>query len=187
MAYLTDAQLSEIGFASLGRNVKISDKASLYNVDQIEIGSFSRIDDFCVLSGRIAIGRNVHVTPQSLVSGGRAGAILADFTTLAYGVKVIAQSDDYSGATMTNSTVPTKYKMEVEAPVTIGRQAILGAGAIVLPGVRIGEGCSVGAGSVVLSSVPAWTIVAGVPAKFIKNREQGLLVHERAYLTQSRA
>lgn len=187
MAYLNAAQLSEMGFASLGRNVKISDKASIYNADQITIGDFSRIDDFCVLSGRIAIGRNVHVTPQTLVSGGRAGATLADFTTLAYGVKVIAQSDDYSGATMTNSTVPPKYKVEVEAPVTIGRHSILGAGAIVLPGVSIGEGCSVGAGSVVLSSVPPWTIVAGVPAKFIKNREQGLLMHERAYLTQDKA
>lgn len=187
MAYLDVAQLSELGFASLGRNVKISDKASIYNADQITIGDFSRIDDFCVLSGRIVIGRNVHVTPQTVVSGGRAGATLADFTTLAYGVKVIAQSDDYSGATMTNSTVPQKFKLEVEAPVTIGRHSILGAGAIVLPGVSIGEGCSVGAGSVVLSSVPAWTIVAGVPAKFIKSRDQGLLIHERAYLTQDKA
>lgn len=184
MAYLNAAQLSEMGFASLGRDVKISDKASVYNADQIEIGDFSRIDDFCVLSGRVTIGRNVHIAPQSLVSGGRAGAALEDFTGLAYGAKVIAQSDDYSGATLTNPTVPLAFKREIEAPVTIGRHSILGAGAIVLPGVSLGEGCSVGAGSVVISSVPAWTIVAGVPAKFIKSRDKGLLTHEQSYLAQ---
>lgn len=184
MAYLNAAQLSEMGFASLGRDVKISDKASVYNADQIEIGDFSRIDDFCVLSGRVTIGRNVHIAAQSLVSGGRAGAALEDFTGLAYGAKVIAQSDDYSGATLTNPTVPLAFKREIEAPVTIGRHSILGAGAIVLPGVSLGEGCSVGAGAVVISSVSAWTIVAGVPAKFIKNRDKGLLTHEQSYLAQ---
>lgn len=185
MAYLTAAQLSEMGFASLGRGVKISDKASIYDADQIEIGDFSRIDDFCVLSGQISIGRNVHIAALSLVSGGRAGVALEDFTGLAYGAKVIAQSDDYSGATLTNPTVPAALKREIQAPVTLGRHTILGAGAIVLPGVIMGEGCSVGAGSVVRESVPAWSMMAGVPAKFIKRREQGLLVHEQAYLSQN--
>lgn len=184
MGYLNAAQLRDMGFASLGRNVKISDRASIYNADQIEIGDLSRIDDFCVLSGRIIIGRNVYMGVHSVVSGGRPGAVLEDFTCLAYGAKVIAQSDDYSGATMTNPTVPFEYKHEIEAPVTLGRHTILGAGAIVLPGVAIGEGCSVGAGSVVLASVPSWSIMAGVPAKFIKSREQGLLKHEQAYLSQ---
>lgn len=185
MAYLNEVQLSEMGFASLGHDVKISDKSSIYNAEQMEIGDFSRIDDFCVLSGRIIIGRNVHIAAQSLVSGGRAGAALEDFTGLAYGAKVIAQSDDYSGATLTNPTVPLAFKREIEAPVTLGRHTILGAGAIVLPGVILGEGCSVGAGSVVRESVLAWSIVAGVPAKFIKSREQGLLIHEQAYLSQN--
>jgi len=185
MAFLTAKQLQEMGFASLGRNVKISDKASIYNAEQMEIGDLSRIDDYCVLSGRINIGRNVHIAAQSLISGGRAGVVLEDFTGLAYGAKVIAQSDDYSGTTMTNPTVPLALKQEIEASVTLGRHTILGAGAIVLPGVVIGEGCAVGAGSVVLKNTPAWSILAGVPAKFVRHREQGLLAYEQTYLNQN--
>ena len=50
MAYLTEQQLLNMGFKSLGQNVKISDKAAIYNCDQIQIGDHSRIDDFCVVS-----------------------------------------------------------------------------------------------------------------------------------------
>ena len=50
MAYYTEEQLNQLGFKYIGENVKISDKASIYNHDQIEIGDNSRIDDFCVIS-----------------------------------------------------------------------------------------------------------------------------------------
>jgi len=55
MAYYTEEQLQNLGFKYIGKNVKISDKASIYNCDQIEIGDNSRIDDFCVVSGKIKI------------------------------------------------------------------------------------------------------------------------------------
>ncbi|MBK2297214.1 acyltransferase, partial [Francisella philomiragia] len=68
MAYYTEEQLGKLGFKYVGKNVKISDKASIYNHDQIEIGDNSRIDDFCVISGKLQIGRNVHITPQCLIA-----------------------------------------------------------------------------------------------------------------------
>ena len=52
MAYLTEQELREMRFKQLGHNVKISNKACIYNADQIEIGDNSRIDDFCVISGK---------------------------------------------------------------------------------------------------------------------------------------
>ncbi|MBT5400085.1 acyltransferase, partial [bacterium] len=109
MAYFTQDQLLQLGFKLLGKNVKISDKASIYNCNQIEIGGNSRIDDFCVISGKLKIGRNVHITPFCLIAGGTPGVIIEDFSTLAYGVKVFSQSDDYSGKTMVNSTVPKSF------------------------------------------------------------------------------
>ncbi len=54
------------------------------------------------------------------------------------------------------------------SPVTIGDKVWIGFGSIVLPGVRIGEGAVVGAGSVVTRDVPAWTVVAGNPARVIR-------------------
>jgi len=51
MSYYSDLELQSMGFKALGKNIKISTKASIYNIDQIEIGDNSRIDDFCVISG----------------------------------------------------------------------------------------------------------------------------------------
>lgn len=59
----------------------------------------------------------------------------------------------------------------VTAPITICDGVWIGARAIVLPGVTVGEGAVVGAGAVVTKDVAPWTVVAGNPAKFIKQRE----------------
>ena len=50
MSFLNDTELNELGFASLGKNVKVSRRASIYNANRISVGDCSRIDDFCVLS-----------------------------------------------------------------------------------------------------------------------------------------
>lgn len=165
VAYLLHEELLEMGFKSLGKNVKVSDKASIYDAQQVEIGDNSRIDDFSVISGKVKIGRNVHITPLCLVAGGLPGLVIDDFVALAYGVKVFTQSDDYSGKTMTNSTVPKEFKNETMLPVFIGKHSIVGAGTIILPGVRIAEGNSIGANSLVLESTEESTVYAGSPIK----------------------
>lgn len=182
MAFLTEGQLAAIGFKSLGSNVKISDKAAIYNAEKIAIGDNSRIDDFCVLSGRIIIGRNVHIAVFCNIAGGEKGVELKDFSGLAYGCHVFSQSDDYSGKTMTNPTVPSKFKNETKKKVTIHKHCIVGACSIVLPGVELAEGTSVGAQSMVTKSTLEWSIYFGSPAKKIKNRKRDLLVLEQEYL-----
>lgn len=184
MAYYSSEQLHKMGFKYLGKNIKISDKASIYNCDQIEIGDNSRIDDFCILSGKIRIGRYCHITPMCLVAGGLPGIFLDDFSTLAYGVKVFAQSDDYSGKSMTNSLIPKKYKQEIFKSIAIGRHVIVGAGATIFPGVDIAEGCSVGAMTLVNKSTQPWGIYIGNPAKRIKERKQDLLELEKKFLEE---
>ncbi len=175
MAYLTAEQLIKIQFKYLGENVKISDKASIYNADQIVIRDNSRIDDFCVISGKIIIGSYNHITPMCLLAGGTPGIYLSDFCTLSYGVKIFSQSDDYSGETMVNSLIPKKYKSEIFKEVTLGKNVIVGAGTTVLPGVNIAEGCSIGAMSLLLKNTNPWGIYAGIPAKRIKERKKDLL------------
>jgi len=64
-----------------------------------------------------------------------------------------------------------------KAPVSIGDKCWIGAKSIILKGVRIGEGAIVGAGSVVTKNVPPWTIVAGNPARVIRE----LTADERAW------
>lgn len=178
MAYLTEEELKAAGFKKLGRNVKISDKASIYDADKMEIGDNSRIDDFCVVSGNILIGKFVHIAPMCLVAGGELGVIFEDFSGLAYGVKVFTQSDDYSGATLTNPTVDKKYKNEKFSSISFGRHVIVGTNAVVFPGVHIAEGCSVGAMALVNRSTQPWGIYVGNPAKRFKDRRKDLLLLE---------
>jgi acetyltransferase-like isoleucine patch superfamily enzyme len=182
MAYYTEEQLNQLGFKYIGKNVKISDKASIYNCDQIEIGDNSRIDDFCVISGKIKIGKNVHIAPFCLVAGGELGIIFEDFSGLAYQVQIFTQSDDYSGKTMTNPTVPTQYKNELKKEVVIGKHCIVGAGSIIMPGVILTQGTSVGAMSLVRKSTEEWSIYVGNPAKKLTNRKKDLLELEKKYL-----
>ncbi len=182
MAYLTKSQIELIGFKNIGKDVKISDKASIYNPELIEIGDRSRIDDFCVISGNIRVGMNVHIAPFCLVAGGEEGIVIEDFSGLAYQVQVFSQSDDYSGKTLTNPTIPGCYKDELKKEVIIGKHSIIGTGSIVMPGVVLSEGTAVGAMSLVRKKTEPWSIYIGNPAKKIKNRSQGLLALEAMFL-----
>lgn len=182
MTFLSREQLELMGFRNIGRNVRISDRAAIYNADQIEIGDHSRIDDFCVLSGKVRIGRNVHIAVYCNVAGGSEGVTMEDFSGLAYGCQVFSQSDDYSGRTMSNPTVPSAYKQETKKAVRIGRHCLVGTNSLIFPGVDLAEGCSVGAMSMVTHSTEEWSIYCGVPAKKVKDRKKDLLALEGKYL-----
>jgi acetyltransferase-like isoleucine patch superfamily enzyme len=117
-----------------------------------------------------------------ILTNGKKGIIFKDFTTIAYGVQIFTQSDDYSGKTMTNSTIPTKYKNEYKKRVVLEKYSIVGAGSIVMQGVRLAKGTSIGAMSLVLKDTKPWGIYVGNPAKKIKNRRKDLLGVEKQYL-----
>lgn len=182
MAFLSKEQLSDMGFNSLGENVQISDKASIYNPQLLDIGDNSRIDDFCVVSGKVKIGRNVHIAVFCNVAGGEKGIVFEDFSGLAYACQVFTQSDDYSGSTLTNPTIPERFKNVYRKAISIGRHSIVGANSIVLPGVNLAEGTAVGAMSMVTKSTEAWSIYFGSPAKRIKARKQDMLSLEAEYI-----
>ena len=175
MAYLTSEQVGDLGLRSVGDNVLISDRSVIYDPARTSIGDHSRVDDFCVLAGELDIGRNVHVTVFCNLAGGRSGISIGDYSTLAYGCHIIAQSDDYSGETMTNSTVPARFKAEHSERVEIGGHVILGAGTIVLEGVRLADGTAAGARTLFLESSEPWTMYVGQPARKLRPRSKNLL------------
>ncbi|MDH5717023.1 MAG: acyltransferase [Spirochaetia bacterium] len=184
MAYYNQDELSKMGWKKLGINIKVSTKASIYNYEQIEIGDNSRIDDFCLLSGKIKIGKNVHIAPYCNLAGGEKGIILEDFVGLAYNVHIFTQSDDYSGRTLTNPTIPDKYKDEYKKSILIEKHAIIGTGSIIFPGVILAEGTSIGAMSLIKRRTRPWSIYSGNPAKFIKARSKKLLELEKKFLNE---
>lgn len=101
-SFFTKNELSELGIGAIGNNVLISKKASLYGCSEMKIGSNVRIDDFCILSGRLEIGSYVHIAAYSALYGGSDGIFLADYTNISSRVSIYSISDDYSGFSMTN-------------------------------------------------------------------------------------
>ena len=183
--FLTEEELRNYGFKRVGRNVKISRKASVYTPELIELGDNVRIDDFCAISGRIVFGNFVHITVFCLLAGGPEGIFFGDFTTLAYRCTVFTRSDDYTGLTLANSTVPEKYRFEtISLPVYIKKHAIVGANSVVFPGAHIEEGVSIGACSLVTKATEPWGIYFGVPAERKRERSKNLLVQEKELLAE---
>jgi acetyltransferase-like isoleucine patch superfamily enzyme len=182
MAYLTAKALGAMGFKALGKNVKISDKASIYDADRIKIGDNSRIDDFCVVSGRVEIGRNVHIAIFCNIAGGSEGVFIADFSGIAYGSSVFSQSDDYTGEFLTGPTVPARFKRETKKAVRIDRHCIIGAGSTIFPGITLAEGTAIGAMTLVNKPTQAWSVYFGIPARRVGTRAKKLLELEREYL-----
>lgn len=186
MAMLSRNVIEGMGFAFLGSNVQISDRASIYGADHIALASNIRIDDFCVLSaglGGICIGQHVHIAAYSSLIG--AGKItLCDFCNLSSRVSIYSSSDDYSGATMTNPTIPREYTAVRHADVFLGRHVIVGSGSVVLPGVTLKDGVAIGALSLIKEDCESFGIYAGNPCRLIKDRKRDLLALEQQFLAR---
>lgn len=184
MAQLSREAIANMGFSAVGENVMISDRASFYNCAAISMGSNVRIDDFCVLaagSGGIYLGDYVHVAVGSTLIG--SGKItMADFSGLSSRVSVYSSSDDYSGASMTNPTIPQEYTGVGHADVFLGKHVIVGSGSVILPGVTLEEGVAVGALSLVHKRCEAFGIYVGNPARRIKERKRNLLDMEQRFI-----
>lgn len=92
-------------------------------------------------------------------------AVIGDRVAFAPRVTLVLQS--FPNYSRIREIAPTKC-----ADIVIGDDAWIGTGSVILPGVSIGEGAIVGAGSVVTRDVPPWTVVAGSPARVIKNLDR---------------
>ena len=177
MAFLTRLQLEAMGFAALGSNVLISDKASIYNPGHIRIGSHVRIDDFCIISAGadgIDMGSYIHISCYASLIG-KAKITLGDYVGISSRTSVYSSSDDYSGQVLVGPMVPESMRNVDNRPVLLHDYALVGAQCVILPGVTIGEGTAVGAISLVSKSLDPWGIYVGAPLKFIKPRRKNLL------------
>lgn len=177
-------ELSELGLASFGENVLISRKASIYGAKFINIGNNVRIDDFCILSGKISIGNYVHLAAYTALYGGDKGIFIDDFVNISSRVTIYSISDDYSGETMTNPMIPNAYKKIHSEKVVIERHVLFGSCCVVLPGVVLKEGSAFGAFSLINRSSEPWSINAGIPSKKIKSRSNNLLNLEKAFIEE---
>lgn len=183
--FLNSQELASLGIKSYGKDVLIGRFAVLYNPEKLTLGDHVRIDDFTIISGNVTIGSYIHISQFCGLYGGDAGIVMEDFSGLSAKCSIYAVSDDYSGMSMTNPMIPSKYKPKaISKGVFIGKHAIIGCNSVVLPGVEIHEGTAVGSLSLVTCSLEPWSINTGIPASKKKDRCKDILELEKQFLTE---
>lgn len=156
---------------SCGQNVKIYPLAKLVNVQGIEVGDFSMIDDYCFINGGLGvkIGRYVHVAAFACIIGGGELEI-GDYAVVGYGVRLITGTDDYHGAKRMSTALPYEQRNVHRGKIVIEKDAFIGVNTVIHPNVRIGEGAIIGSNSLVLKDIEPWTINVGSPTRKIGKR-----------------
>lgn len=168
-------------FARAGQDVTIYPTARIVGPERLELGDAVIIDDFVFLAAgrRTVIGSFVHIAAFASIAGG-GECVIGDFAGLSGGVRVYTGNEDYHGGCLTNPAVPPPWRLAQRSFVHIGRHVLVGANAVVLPGVTLGEGSVVGAGSVVKTDCEPWGVYAGAPARRVGTRpSERILALER--------
>ena len=136
--------------------------------ERFEIGSGVFIGDQAVLQGRFdgrcIIGNHAWIGPQVFLDA--RDLVIEEYAGLGPGARVLGSV--HTGVPPDVPIIQTDLKIQ---PVRVGAWADIGVNAVILPGKTIGKGAIVGAGAVVTRDVKPFTIVAGVPARFLRRRE----------------
>lgn len=146
----------------LGDNVRIFSFVNLYGCT---IGDNTKIGTFVEVQKGVTIGSNVKISSHTFIC---EGVTIEDEVFVGHNVSFI--NDRYPRATAADGSLQTEADWSVVNTV-VKRGASIGTSATILCGVTIGEGAIVGAGSVVTRDVPAYAVVAGNPARFMKTLE----------------
>jgi acetyltransferase-like isoleucine patch superfamily enzyme len=156
-------------FCLIAPDVKLGNGVTIYNFVNLygcEIGDGSRIGSFVEIQKGAVVGRNCKVSSHSFIC---EGVSIADEVFIGHGVIFI--NDKYPRATTADGSLQSEADWQVVKTV-VERGASIGSGATILCGITIGEEAIVGAGAVVTQDVPAGTSVAGNPARaLVRQRE----------------
>ncbi len=143
----------------LGKNVKIFGFVNLYGC---EIGDNTKIGTFVEVQKNAKIGKNCKISTHTFIC---EGVTIEDNVFIGHNVTFI--NDKYPKATNPDGSMQTEADWQV-VPTLVKKGASIGSSATILCGVTIGENAIIGAGSVVTKDVPDNTIVAGIPARIIR-------------------
>ena len=117
----------------------------------------------------VTIGEHCLINHNNLIQAGKSSAGSITIGNFVHtGVNVVLLGFNHGFYTR---DIPTKKQDYLDAPIVIGDDVWIGAGAIILAGVTVGKGAIIAAGAVVNKDVPEYSIVGGVPAKVLKMRD----------------
>jgi acetyltransferase-like isoleucine patch superfamily enzyme len=150
----------------LGQNVKLSNFINLYGC---EIGDETKIGAFVEVQKNARIGKRCKISSHTFIC---EGVTIEDNVFIGHSVTFI--NDAYPRAANHDGTLQTEKDWKAE-PTLVRKGASIGSGSTILCKVTIGENAIVGAGSVVTKDVPANTIVAGAPARVLRSLDDKIL------------
>ena len=146
----------------------IAENVTITGIKNISIGKFFRVCPdvklFSQNNGLIIIGNNFFANYNCFISSKKSIIRIGDNCLLGPDVTILNTNHVF----LKNKLI--RDQEEISSPIIIGNDVWIGAKAIILPGVTIGDGAVIAAGSLVNKDVASYTIVGGVPAKKIKNR-----------------
>jgi acetyltransferase-like isoleucine patch superfamily enzyme len=160
-----DEFLSIAPSVKLGRDVKLSKFINLYGC---EIGDETKIGAFVEIQKNASVGKRCKISSHTFIC---EGVTIEDNVFIGHGVMFI--NDSYPRAAAAGGVLQTEADWKVEKTV-IKKGASIGSGATILANLCVGENAIVGAGAVVTKDVPANTIVAGNPARILRQIETGV-------------
>jgi acetyltransferase-like isoleucine patch superfamily enzyme len=143
----------------LGRDVKLSKFINLYGC---EIGDETKIGAFVEIQKNATVGKRCKISSHTFIC---EGVTIEDNVFIGHNVAFI--NDSYPRAGNADGSLQTEADWKVET-TRICKGASVGSGVTVLSKVTVGENAVVGAGAVVTKDVPANAVVAGVPARFVR-------------------
>lgn len=146
----------------LGKDVRIFDFVNLYGC---EIDDGSKVGAFVEIQKGVKIGKNCKISTHTFIC---EGVTIEDNVFVGHNVSFI--NDKHPRATNPDGSMQTEADWQVVTTL-VKKGASIGTSSTILCGVTIGENAIVGAGSVVTKDVPANSIVAGVPARALKPRK----------------
>lgn len=151
-----------------GAGLQVGANAVFKHPETFEIGDGVFIGAQANIQGRYdgtcRIGNNVWIGPQAFIDA--RDVVIGDDVGWGPGAKILGST--HSGVPVDVPIIRTDLEIR---PVRIEAEADIGTNATILPGVTVGRGAIVGAGAVVVSDVEPYSIVAGVPAQFLRWRE----------------
>ena len=168
-SFYTEDELKELGLKHFGKNVLISRKASIYNAKDISVGNNVRIDDFCILSGKIEIEDYVHISAYNGLYG-KFGIKIGNFCGISPRCTLLSATDDFSGNYMISPMVPEELCNVTGGEIILEDFVQIGANSVIMSNVCMKKGSACGAFSFVNKDLEEWGIYAGIPAKRIKDR-----------------
>jgi len=143
---------SVIKKATIGRDSRVYDQVNLYGC---KIGKNTKIDSYVYIEEGVSMGYNCKIRPFVFIP---TGVVIEDNVFVAPNV------------TFTNDKHPRAHGEWTRLNTRVKKNASIGAGSTINPGVQIGENALIGAGSVVTKNVPDNAIAVGIPAKVVGSR-----------------